>query len=132
MPQSSYVWMDAYESTAAAGHTAEGELPGRARSIYTEANTAFSLYTTPEEYARFLIEMMSPRGNNGSHLVATPLRESMYERITPVPNRVPVRRGPAEPAGEVYFGLGWRIDALPSGDRYLHSGSNRIGFRCFI
>lgn len=131
MRQSSYVWMDEYESTAAAGHTAEGEIPGRARSIYTEANTAFSIYTTPAEYARFFIEMMRPRGNNGSYLVGASLREAMYERVTRVPNRLPVQRGLAEPVGEVYFGLGWRIDDLSSGDRYLHSGSNRTGFRCF-
>jgi CubicO group peptidase (beta-lactamase class C family) len=33
--------------------------------------------------------------------------------------------------GIARYGLGWRIDRTPDGDRFYHSGSNSTGFQCY-
>ncbi|HJS74537.1 MAG TPA: serine hydrolase domain-containing protein, partial [Vicinamibacteria bacterium] len=58
MRESSFVWQDAYERTAAAGHDREWKpgtkwKPGR-------ANVAGSLHTSASDYARFLLAMLDP------------------------------------------------------------------------
>ena len=59
MAASGYVWRAAYETTAAVGHDYLQQpvlAPARAK-----ANGASSLYTTANDFARFLAEMLHPR-----------------------------------------------------------------------
>jgi len=113
MTRSSYVWKDEYAKLAAAGHTEEGHLRA-SRSLYRSANTAFTLYTTPEDYARYLLEMMNP-DRSASHSVKADLLKEMLTRPSDLSN----------------FALGWNVRPLPGGTRYSHSGTNRTGFRCY-
>jgi CubicO group peptidase (beta-lactamase class C family) len=127
MKTSSYVWREDFAGKAAAGHTEAGEIPERARSLYRTPNTAFTLYTTPSDYALFLIEMMQPATSR----LGEDLHRSMLARISTANTRSPIQRGAEPSEADVFFGLGWRIEALPSGDRFCHSGSNGTGFRCY-
>ena len=57
MADSSYVWRESFEDNFAGGHDKQGNLK-RSRRFYKQGNAAFSLYTTPTDYAHFLIEIM--------------------------------------------------------------------------
>jgi CubicO group peptidase (beta-lactamase class C family) len=57
MSISSYLWQDRYEKLAAAGHDPRGRLKTK-RFLFRRANAGYSLYCTPYEYARFLVEIL--------------------------------------------------------------------------
>ncbi len=117
MTHSSYVWRDAFNHTAAAGHDAEGHVK-EDRPHYGRENAAFTLYTTPTDYARFLIGVMP-----GDDALASLLTgDSLQAMLTPT-----VDTGVAD----VWRGLGWALVKTDSGVVASHSGSNGTGFRCY-
>ena len=126
LTSASYVWLDAHDSLASFGHTADG-VP-RPRAPYTEANAAYTLYITPVGYARILLEIMG--APTGPHSLSAATKATMLAPQHVAPDREPIRRG-GRSDGEVHFTLGWRLDRTPSGDRYWHSGSNSTGFQCY-
>ncbi|HEX6588451.1 MAG TPA: serine hydrolase domain-containing protein, partial [Longimicrobiales bacterium] len=123
----SYVWLDAYDTLAAWGHTAEGE--PRPREPYTEPNAAYTLYVTPSDFARILIQIMRPDAG-APHSLSEATRGLMLASQHVVPDREPIAR-PGQAGGEVHFALGWRFDRTVDGDIYWHSGSNSTGFQCY-
>lgn len=124
----SYTWQKEFEAMAASGHDASGKLVEN-RSLYTNANTAYSLYCSPIEYALFLEEMLRLDRSAPQSLSAASI-EAMLKRTTEAVGRKPIHRNGKTPAETTYYGLGWAIDPTASGDRVFHSGSNR-GFRCY-
>lgn len=115
MERSSYAWRESYEPSYAMGHNQRGELKNFAH--YHHPNTAFSLYTTPVEYARFLLAMMEKRPRR-AHLLSRETVEQMLSAESAV--------------GEhVSYGLGWRLYDGPEGRYAFHGGANGAGFRCF-
>ena len=124
----SYTWQKEFEGMAAFGHDASGRLVEN-RSLYTKANTAYSLYCSPMEYAVFLEEMLRLDRSAPQSLSATSI-EAMLRRTTEAVGRKPISRGGQPPTGPSSYGLGWALDSTASGDRIFHSGSNR-GFRCY-
>lgn len=126
--QASYVWRDDVQKTAAAGHDAEGKvLPDR--DLYRNANTAYSLYCTPMDYALFLIEMLK-RDRSGPQSLSDDSLAKMLTRTTKVESRSNTGTNGERPAQPTWYGLGWAIIPTPTGDRIHHSGSNDTGFRC--
>lgn len=128
MNHSSYVWQDRYDAFAAGGHYKNG-LPKKNRSIYHTPNAAFTLYTTPADYAKFLIEMMKDDRSAGHSLNSDSITQ-MLSIQSDAEGRTPIVRRSGETEGTVHFGLGWKIEAIPSGHRINHTGSNGTGFRC--
>lgn len=126
---SSYAWKESYQNLAASGHDAKGVLK-KDRSLYTNANAAFSVYCTPGEYALFLVEMMKLDRSAPHSLSADSIRQ-MLTRQTPMPGSKPILRHDQKPLEIGYYGLGWAIDKTRAGDRIRHSGSNGTGFRCY-
>ncbi len=65
MRETSLVWTPAYETLAARGHDGDRPLP-----LYrpTRANGAYGVYTTPTDYALFLIELMDAGSGDGHRL----------------------------------------------------------------
>ncbi len=117
MNSSSYVWQAGFESRAAQGHTAEG-IVKEDRPLYRRANTGFTLYTTPRDYAAFLVEMLTADGSS-PHSVR---RETIDAMLTPQPV--------ASSRPNESRGLGWALTP-PEQPRFVyHSGSNGTGFRC--
>lgn len=58
MPSSSYVWQEAYGTQLARGHDKKGEsIPW---NRFDKANAAFSLYSTPSDYALLVQKVMQP------------------------------------------------------------------------
>ena len=127
LSSASYVWLGAYDSLLAAGHTAQGE--PRPRRPYIAANAAYTLYITPADYARILIEIMRA-DRSAPHSLGPATLAAMLEPQHVAPDREPIRRG-GSAEGEVHFALGWRLDRTTGGDRYWHSGSNSTGFQCY-
>ncbi|MCC5833294.1 MAG: beta-lactamase family protein [Opitutales bacterium] len=130
MLNSSFVWQDSFATQAAGGHSADDAKPILPRRIYENGNAAFTLYTTGSDYARFIVEMMKHDRSRGG-LLSPEGRDLMLQPETQVKNRDPIARSDQEGQGEVYFGLGWRIDKVAGALHFCHSGSNRTGFRCY-
>jgi CubicO group peptidase (beta-lactamase class C family) len=130
MSSSSFVWHRALEATAADGHDRAGQPAYDIRPRYDEANVAFTLYTTAEDYARFLIEIMR-EDRTPAHSLGTQSIRSMLTPQVVVPGREPLVRSQGPTGGTSHFGLGWRIDITPTGRHFYHGGSNRTGFRCY-
>jgi len=129
MNQSSYVWNNHFHELSAEGHDFDGKvIPDR--TIYREpGNAAYTLYTTPSEYALFLIDVMGMSPSQGS-LVSEENRQEMLHPTVLDPNRTGLPRAGEPISDEVYWGLSWRSQKTTTGTRYSHGGSNSTGFRC--
>ena len=132
MTLSSYVWEQRYDELASAGHDEAGKVKPN-RNLFDQANAAFSLYCTPDDYARFIIEVMK-EDRSAEHSLS---RESIEEMLTPTieikssHGRQMPRVGRAK-CVSVHRGLGWVIGKMEDdGIRAWHSGSNGTGFRCY-
>lgn len=129
LKQMSYVWTPALDTNLAAGHREDGTFLKKTR--YTHSNAAYTLYTTADEYARVLIDIMKTDRSAGYSLSQHSVDEMLEHQIG-VGVREPIERpGRAMGWGGVYWGLGWSINETPVGDIAHHSGANRSGFRCF-
>jgi CubicO group peptidase (beta-lactamase class C family) len=124
----SFVWTDKIDQQIATGHDTSGNC--NKRSNYKHSNAAYTLYTTPDEYSRFIIELMKP-GNPGQFIVS----DNMMNEMLKHQNRVDVREVVDRPGRSLglfsFRGLGWGIDSTITGDIVYHSGSNQSGFKCY-
>ncbi|HOW69032.1 MAG TPA: serine hydrolase [Phycisphaerae bacterium] len=126
---SSYTWQDRFDQLAAAGHDEQGKVRPK-RPLYREPNSAFSLYCTPAEYAVFLIEMIR-QDRSAPHSLSEASIKAMLTRTTRAEGRESIVRSGKRLSKDLYWGLGWAMDATESGDRIHHGGSNGTGFRCY-
>jgi CubicO group peptidase (beta-lactamase class C family) len=120
MASSGYVWNDTFERSAARGHDTEGK-PGRKRKAKATAaaryGAAGGLYTTPTDYARFLIEVINPKRGDAFRLHKASLGEML--------------RPQAKINDSLSEALGWEIQHTEKGDFICHGGGNP-GFSCFV
>lgn len=126
---SSYEWQERFNRLAAAGHDTQGKVQSQ-RPLYREANSAFSLYCTPAEYAAFLLEMIR-KDRSAPHSLSEASIKAMLTRTTLAEGRESIVRSGKRVSKDLYWGLGWAIDTTASGDRIHHGGSNGTGFRCY-
>lgn len=129
MTLSSYVWEERYGQTAAAGHDEQGRVKAN-RPLYRRANAGYSLYCTPYEYAKFIVEILNT-DRSAQHSLSTQSIDGMLTRTTKAVGREPITRGGKTVSETPHWGLGWMIDKTDGGDRFYHSGSNGTGFRCY-
>ena len=118
MTRSSYEWRDSLEANFAGGHDDKGNFK-EGRRFYRKGNAAFSLYTTPTDYARFLIEMMNRERSPEHSLNAETIENMTTLQVKPEKGNPRSRRS-----------LGWVVDSKEDGCWVTHSGSNGSGFRC--
>jgi CubicO group peptidase (beta-lactamase class C family) len=127
LSHTSFNWTDAIETHLASGHHDDGSYKQRTR--YRKANAAYSLYTTPTEYARLMLAVMTPEvlGPRALTRESTDLLLQRELRIDddPVP-----RPGRARSVA-TYRALGWKVDVSAEGDIVWHSGSNSSGFKSY-
>jgi CubicO group peptidase (beta-lactamase class C family) len=124
----SFAWREELDSMIAGGHTAEGTFLDKTR--YTHPNAAYTLYTSADDYARFLIEILK-QDRTAPHSLRRSTVDTMLARHVVVTSREPIERPGKARGTAVYWGLGWSINATARGDILHHSGANRSGFRCF-
>lgn len=130
MCHSSYVWTEAYEDTAARGHDPEGTPHDTWKMV--EPNAAYSLHTTPSEYARLVALLLDPPDHSAC---LTPAE--IAHMLTP---RVPVNDAgfdAARPLADLHFnphvswGLGWGLQRTALGEGFWHWGDNNT-FQAFV
>jgi CubicO group peptidase (beta-lactamase class C family) len=128
MKHTSFVWTTDLEPFQASGHDTLGRF--LAKTQYVHPNAAYSLYTSAEDFAKFICSIVGSNEVNKHSPSAGSVHEMMKHQV-----RVDVR-GPVNRPGRalglgVYWGLGWAIDSTMSGNIIYHSGANRSGFRCY-
>jgi len=128
LARTSFVWTEALEPDLASGHRDDGSFKERTR--YRHPNAAYSLYTTPTEYARLMLTLERPEFLGDMALS----RESvalMLQRQLRVDDDDAVARPGLAKSVATYRALGWSLDVTPEGDIVEHSGSNSSGFKSF-
>ncbi len=128
LKSTSFAWTAELDPKLATGHAEDGSVLPRAK--YTHANAAYSLVTTPEEYARFLVAIMKP-DRSAPWSLSRRSREAMLAHQVEADAREPIQRPGRARGLETFWGLGWGINTTAAGDIVYHSGSNRTGFRCY-
>ncbi|MCF7220725.1 serine hydrolase domain-containing protein [Marilutibacter chinensis] len=101
-----YTWDDAIPSLKAFGHR-NGAVTDNDRHD-RNFGAAYSLITTPSDYARFLIALMRPVGSNAA----------VVEDLLSLQTALPPERG------EMHRSLGFPVKKTGKGFRYYHSGNN--------
>jgi CubicO group peptidase (beta-lactamase class C family) len=128
LKNSTFAWNPAAERLLASGHGENGTF--LAKSKYNHPNAAYTLYTTAEEYARILVEVMRA-ASVGSEILSQGSASEMLRRQVALDARDPIERPGSAQGRSVYWGLGWSLNATAAGDVFHHSGANRTGFRCY-
>lgn len=127
MTSSSYVWQAAYESRKTFGHDPFGAVTGRRKP--TEANAAASLHTTAQDYAKFVIAVMTGAGLK---------KETARQMLTPY---IKVQEGctdcinkpsTGELSKTVSWGLGVGLQHTEDGDSFWHWGDSNNDAQAFV
>ena len=125
---SSHEWQDCYYDIAAVHHNAQGQAqPDHDRFIYDTAVSAYSLYCTPLEYARFIAEILKT-DRSAAHSLSDHTVDLMLSRTAKTEWKPGLRSGVAM-NDTSWFGLGWLIEKTENGDRISHSGANGSSYR---
>jgi CubicO group peptidase (beta-lactamase class C family) len=127
LTHTSFTWTERIEKDLASGHYKDGGYEDRTR--YRKANAGYSLYTTPSEYARLILTMMTP-GVLGEHAFTAASIDLLKRRELRLDDEPVPRPGRARSVA-TYRGLGWKLDVSSEGDIVWHSGSNSSGFKSY-
>jgi CubicO group peptidase (beta-lactamase class C family) len=129
LSHSSYDWNADYEKNAASGHDANGNrVPGqnfyerfrgfpaaeKAKILTVQPEdaapgAAFSLTTTPTDYAKYLLEIIKPPSTDGVHLSPAMLNEMLKPQV--------------KVSAPINWGLGWALESGEMGDVFYHYGN---------
>ncbi|HWN06325.1 MAG TPA: serine hydrolase domain-containing protein [Steroidobacteraceae bacterium] len=126
--RTSFVWTEALERDLASGHRDDGSFKDRTR--YREPNAAYSLYTTPTEFARLMLTLQHPELLGDRALTSESIELMLERQLRLDDDDSNPRPGLARPVA-AYRALGWSLDVTPEGDIVQHSGSNSSGFKAF-
>jgi CubicO group peptidase (beta-lactamase class C family) len=128
LTHTSFAWTPRIETTLATGHRDDGTV--LTKSKYVHPNAAYTLYTTADDYARLLVEVMQAERGASTLLPGGQIRAALTHQVK-IDGRDPIER-PGDARGTaVYWGLGWSINETAQGDIAHHSGSNSTGFRSY-
>ena len=128
LTRTSYFWTPGIEQDLASGHDEDGNFKDRTR--YRKANGAYSLYTTPTEYARLMLTLMRPQVL-GERAFTPASIELLLQRAQRVTDGDAVSRPGLARSVATYRALGWSMEVTAAGDIVQHSGANSSGFRSF-
>ncbi|MFY7866734.1 serine hydrolase domain-containing protein [Roseateles sp.] len=95
---------------------------------YQDANAAYTLYTTPADYAMFVAELLRP-SHDTPHALKSASIQAMLAHVTIATDREPIERPGLQQGPTVFWGLGWAINTNVQGDIAYHTGTNSTGFR---
>jgi CubicO group peptidase (beta-lactamase class C family) len=125
MTESSFVWREAFEAQAAAGHNSAGIPQPKGKPL--TANAAGGLHTTAGDYAKFVIAIM-----NGEGLKRATLAQMLTPQIKLNPDCVNcLSHKPARLTDALSWGLGWGLEHTRDAEAFWHWGDNNGVFRCF-
>jgi len=125
---SSHVWQDFYRNIASVHHNAQGQAQAdNNRYVFNDAVSASTLYCTPTEYAKFIVEILKT-DRSAAYSLSKQSLDMMFTRVINTGWNSSFRSG-STVDDKMWFGLGWAIERTKSGDRFSHSGSNGDTFR---
>jgi CubicO group peptidase (beta-lactamase class C family) len=129
LKSTSFVWDEKFDEQIATGHNAKGECNERRK--YLHSNAAYTLYTTPNEYSKIVLEIIKTDDSLADHFLTKKTIDEMLSHQVRVDTREVIDR-PGRNYGLFAFrGFGWAIDSTATGDVIYHSGANQTGFRCY-
>jgi hypothetical protein len=92
------------------------------RNFFTQPNAAFSLYTTPADYALFIAEILK-QDRTASHSLGKEMLAQMLAPHYEAPHTKSYGK-------RTLRGLGWEILQTANATYHGHTGANRDMFRC--
>jgi CubicO group peptidase (beta-lactamase class C family) len=117
MASSGYVWKGAFEKRMARPHDREGKPLVKKKTTATDAaryGSSGALFTTPTDYARFLIEVIDPKPSDRFRLNLASVKEMLRPQVQVESND----------EYSIAWALGWRIAHTKNGDLFSHGGDN--------
>jgi len=117
MRHSGFVLTPALDALRARGHAEDGQALPLAR--YAQANAGYTLYTTAQDYARFL-----------SLMIAQAPAQMLSPQVE-VKSRPPIQRPGLAHSDSVQWSLGFALNPTAQGVIAYHSGANSTGFRAY-
>jgi len=124
----SFVWLERLEPQIAIGYDDAGT--AQRGGHYTHPNAAYTLYTTPSEYAKLMIAIVEGDAPAGVGLSSAVKKDMLTPQVR-VESREFIDRPGRALGQQSYRGLGWCIDTTVTGNIVYHSGANQTGFRCY-
>lgn len=123
MVHSSFIWSN--DSKKATGHNTDGN-PNEMRTEIPQI-AAFTMHTTPLDYAKFVIAILKGVGLNSKTFneMLRPQIKVQESSINSIENYT------GQLSNTVSWGLGWGIQCTKMGDSFWHWGDN-AGFKNFI
>ena len=115
MPQSSFVWRPEYETRIATGYDRLGTRV--ASQPYTLPVASTTLYTTIDDYARFVTSVLASAPRQRAHESAVSLMLNPTVAV--------------DPALSFSWGLGWGLETFAGDLYFFHWGANP-GFQSFV
>ena len=104
-------------SRFACGHSRDGTVKPD-RRYYDQGNAAFTLYTSAEDYAKFITELLQT-DRSAPHSISAKALEHSFSAHSHRDDR------------DTDWGLGWGLRDVDGQRRVFHSGANGSGFRCY-
>ncbi|GAB3015319.1 serine hydrolase domain-containing protein [Spirosoma pulveris] len=120
MTRSSYIWNPAFDANFALPHNQEGAPETKYKS--SQANAAYSLQTTADDYARFILAIMTSNG----------LKPATIDQMLTAQGRLPATFSGGETLSPTLsWGLGFGLENTPTGDYFWHWGDNDT-YKCYL
>ena len=111
-----FLWNEKFARNAACGHDKEGHVK-QDRNYFSKPNAAYTLYTSAEDYAKFLVEVMK-KDRSQEHSISAASLNSMFEHVSYRQDQ------------DAHWGLGWGLTTVDGVRQVYHHGANGTGFRC--
>jgi len=119
MTNSSYVWLPAFDTHVAQPHDESGEPQTKYKP--TQANMAYSLHTTADDYARFIQAILTDKG----------LKAATIDQMLTPQSQLPTRFSGDTLSSTLNWGLGLGLERLPRDTYFWHWGDNGA-FKCYV
>ena len=120
MTRSSYVWNPTFDDNFAFAHDTLNKPEPHYKS--NQANTAYSLQTTADDYANFLLAVLTP----------TELKAGTVSQMLSSQGRLPRKFGAADTLSpSLSWGLGFGLEHTKADDYFWHWGDNDT-YKCYV
>ena len=120
MSRSGYVWNPAFDASFALPHDKAGKPEEKGKP--ERANVAYSLQTTADDYARFILAILTEKGLKPGTI------DQMLTRQARLPRKL---FGEDTLSPNLAWGLGFGLENTPTGDYFWHWGDNG-SYKCYV